>query len=199
MNILKISFDKNLKKYMVETDEETFYVFESTFVKFNLYIGKELDPKTCEQFEYYDKFHEAKTISFKFLKNSKTEFELRNKLKQSEIDDEIIDETVRYIYSLDLLDDKDYAYRYAQDKSNFNRWGKNKIKYKLMEKGVPDAYIDSALETISSDNELKNILKDKEVKERSLKPDAKNRKAKIMNYLYRRGYSISLINKVMDE
>ena len=68
-----------------------------------------------------------------------------------------------------------------------------------MEKGVLDIYIDSALETISSDNELKNILKDKEIKERSLKPDAKNRKTKIMDYLYRRGYSISLINKVIDE
>lgn len=45
MNILKISFDKNFRKYMVETDEETFYVFESTFVKFNLYVGKELDSK----------------------------------------------------------------------------------------------------------------------------------------------------------
>lgn len=59
--------------------------------------------------------------------------------------------------------------------------------------------IDLALETISDDNELKNIRKDKEAKERSLKPDAKNRKAKIMNFLYRRGYSISLINKVIDE
>lgn len=199
MNILKISFDKNTKKYMVETDKETYYVYESTFVKFNLYVGKELDLKTCEQFTYYDKFHEAKTISFKFLKNSKTEFELRTKLKQSEIEDEIIDETIKYIYSLDLLDDKDYAYSYAQDKSKFNRWGKNKIKYKLREKGVPDNYIELALETLSDDDELKNILKDKKIKERSLKPDVKNRKAKIMNYLYRRGYSLSLINKVIDE
>lgn len=199
MNILKISFDKNAKKYMVETDKETFYVYESTFVKFNLYVGKKIDEETCEKFSYYDKFHEAKTISFKFLKNLKTEFELRMKLKNSYIDDEIIDETIKYIYSLDLLDDKDYAYSYAQDKSKFNRWGKNKIKFKLKEKGVPDKYIDSALETISDDNELKNIRKDKEAKERSLKPDAKNRKAKIMNFLYRRGYSISLINKVIDE
>lgn len=199
MNILKISFDKNTKKYMVETDEETFYVYESTFVQFNLYVGKEIDEETCEKFSYYDKFHEAKTISFKFLKNLKTEFELRMKLKNSYIDDEIIDETIKYIYSLDLLNDKDYAYSYAQDKSKFNRWGKNKIKFKLKEKGVPDKYIDSALETISDDNELKNIRKDKEAKERSLKPNAKNRKAKIMNFLYRRGYSISLINKVIDE
>ncbi|EFM24915.1 putative regulatory protein RecX [Peptoniphilus duerdenii ATCC BAA-1640] len=199
MNILKISFDKNTKKYIVETDKDTFYVYESTFVKFNLYVGKEINEEICEKFSYYDKFHEAKTISFKFLKNLKTEFELRMKLKNSYIDDEIIDETIKYIYSLDLLDDKDYAYSYAQDKSKFNRWGKNKIKYKLKEKGVPDKYIDSALETISDDNELKNIRKDKEAKERSLKPDAKNRKAKIMNFLYRRGYSISLINKVIDE
>lgn len=199
MKILKISFDNKNKEYEVITESEVFHVKETTLIKFNLYEGKIIDEKMTYNFSYFDKIHTAKKISLKYLKNLKTEYELREKLKSLNTDNEIIDEVVQYMYELKLLDDLDYAISYSLDKSNFNRWSKNKIKFKLKEKGISDEFINAALYKISDETELFNIRKDKEIKEKSLRDDDKNRRAKLINYLYRKGYSINLINKIIDE
>lgn len=199
MIIKKIDYDKKEKLYTVYFENKNIEVRQGTLIKFNLYVGKELDRDMTEEFKYFDQYDTAKNLALRYLKNMKSEYQVRFYLKTKDFEENIIDQVIDYLYSIKYLDDLDYARAYSLDRQNIYKYGKNKIIFKLREKQIPEKFIDIALMELSEDVEIENLRKSIVVKKKTLKSTDKNYYYKLVNSMFNKGFDIDLIKKVLRE
>ena len=98
-----------------------------------------------------------------------------------------------------FIDHLRYANAFVHDRFNLYFWGKNKIRQHLIQKGIEDYQIATALESIDNEK-YKNIAKQEALKKyKSLgnKQDF-NSKQKILRYLSLKGFESDLSFEVID-
>lgn len=130
----------------------------------------------------------------------KCSWDVREKLKKWELTGDQINEIVQKLYDQKFVDDTRYAKAYVKDKSQFNYWGKTKIRYHLQAKRIPTEVISDALDEIDEESyheQLEYLLRKKI---RSLIPieDSYHAKAKLVRFSASRGFEPSLIYSVVD-
>ena len=112
--------------------------------------------------------------------------EVEQKLRAWRADDADWEEVIRYLYDNGYLDDGRYCRAFVHDKVAFAGWGRQKIRYALRGKGLPDREIEQALEGIDTDVYRKNL-------ERLIasRPTADNEeeRGRLVRFLMQRGYS----------
>ena len=101
---------------------------------------------------------------------------------------------------INMINDLRFSKSFSRGKFKINKWGKNKIKSYLINKGISENEITQGLESI--DNEiyletLKSLLinKKKTIKEEE---EVNLKKQKIFNYLYQKGYEKNLIFNIIN-
>lgn len=132
---------------------------------------------------------------------SKTEKQLRDKLKQSgKYTDEIIDKTLEFLKQHHFIDDSEYAKRFIE--THKNSYSKKVIKEKLYNKGIKKDIIDEAFENSEIEFDENSIIKKLLLKkcpdffERKEEMDIKE-KQKVLSYLVRKGFSYNDVADVM--
>lgn len=130
----------------------------------------------------------------------KCSWDVREKLKKWELTGDQINEIVQKLYDQKFVDDTRYAKAYVKDKSQFNYWGKTKIRYHLQAKRISTEVISDALDEIDEESyheQLEYLLRKKI---RSLIPieDSYQAKAKLVRFSASRGFEPSLIYSVVD-
>ena len=138
-------------------------------------------------------------------KYSKTEKELRDKLKSGKkYDDETIDKTIEFLKKHKYIDDEAFVKRYFEIHKNNNSY--RQMKNKLFIKGIKKDLIDRILldefndEKIDESNTIKKLLLKKYpnyYKEKD-NMDIKE-KNKVFSYLARKGFSYDDISTVLRE
>jgi len=90
------------------------------------------------------------------------------------------------LYDNGYLDDSRYCRAFVHDKVAFAQWGRQKIRYALRAKRLPDGLIERALEEIDIEVYKKNM--EKLIASR---PKATNEadKAKLVRFMLQRGYT----------
>ena len=98
-----------------------------------------------------------------------------------------------------FIDHLRYANAFVHDRFNLYFWGKNKIRHHLMQKGIEDYHIASAIDSIGNEK-YKNIAKQEALKKyKSLgSKDDFNSKQKILKYLSLKGFEADLSFEVVD-
>lgn len=131
-------------------------------------------------------------------RSEKCEFDVRQKLENTELDAEQIDELTGYLKEDKYLDNKRYAEFFANDKFRFNKWGKQKIKAHLNQKQISSLFIQNALNAINK-KEYKKTLKEIIAKKmRSTKEQDKYKlKEKIIRNALSKGYEMDLIYEIL--
>lgn len=129
-------------------------------------------------------FEVAKEKALRYLVVAKkTENEVRNKLKKSNFDEDIIDKVVDYLKDLKYIDDDDYVDAYIRQCMRLQNYSIFEIKNKLLQKGIKKYIIEEKLENLSQteyESELINKLVNGKLK--NMEP------LKQKQYLYRRGF-----------
>jgi len=95
-----------------------------------------------------------------------------------------------------FIDDYRYAHNFVRSKIHLKKWGVNKIRMALKQKGFCDEIISDALSEIDVEtyrNELERILKAKKINE----SDEYKRKTKLARYGIQKGYEPSLVWEVV--
>ena len=102
---------------------------------------------------------DAKNRAAKLLSaRSYTERDMMRKLIDYTGSEEIAQQTVTFLKEYRLIDDRDYAKRYASDCLNIKRLGKRSIRFKLLQKGIPASLADETLEEMDfGETELENL------------------------------------------
>lgn len=162
-----------------------------------LKIGNEL---TKERYDYivdnavYGRAYQKadRYIGFKL----RSEKEVRDKLKSEEYSDDIIERVISSMLKYGYINDKNYAVLYAKDCKNLKKWGQQRIKAELINKGISSANIEYALSEVGMEDvdEIIEKLLEKRIKNTPI--DLKE-KQKHFAYLLRRGFNSEDIKRIL--
>ncbi len=124
--------------------------------------------------------------------------DVRNKLFLWKVPAERHGEIIADLITQNLLNEERYALAFVHDHHTFRRWGKEKIRQGLKKKQVSSFLIEFALKSVQFESEEENLRTCAEKKWTSLKDENQHkRRAKLIRYLYGRGFDMEAIQKAV--
>lgn len=143
-----------------------------------------------------DELLEAKKKAMSLLKYmDRTEWQLRDKLAAKGFSEEAVEGAVDYVKSFHYLDDYRYAVHFVE--LHYEQRSRQRMRQDLYQRHVPEEYIDLALESICENDDvalqeaLRKITKGKT-------EYSYEEKQKIAGKLYRKGFRLGDIKRVLD-
>ena len=131
-------------------------------------------------------FEQAKERAVRYTALSrKTDYEVRRKLKQLSVDDDIIDKVSDYLKQLGYIDDISYVEAFLRQSFKMEKLSSFEIRQKLLAKGIDKELINTKLYDYDvAEYEKRVISKLLNGKLASYDED------KIKSYLYRKGFKV---------
>ncbi len=144
------------------------------------------------------------TLALKYLsRRPRSIAEVRTYLQKKQIPSSSIDEIIASLLEKCFLNDEDFTKWWIDQRTRFKPKGKLLIVVELRQKGISKEIIDRVYEagdeevTISDLQKAVELLTRKKEKFSSLSPQ--DRYQKVGGYLARRGFSMEVISKSIDE
>jgi regulatory protein len=126
-------------------------------------------------------------------------FDIRQKLVKWEVTGDDAEKLISRLLSEKFIDESRYTGFFVRDKYRFNRWGKQKIIWKLRQKGIDETIINEALESIIPEDYKDNLLQLLKEKDRQLKhDDPYKRNAALMRFGASRGFGFDEVRKAIE-
>lgn len=119
----------------------------------------------------------------------RTKKELQLKLNEKYRNSRMVEKSVLKLVELGYINDKEYAVSYIMSR----KYGKQRITYNLMQKGIGRETIEEAYFSIEEEYE-KNIEDEK--LEKAIEKNIKKEENKLIQYLVRQGFSL---NKILSK
>jgi len=194
------SLDKKRSKVFID-GEFAFVLYNGELREYDIKIGNELTQSKYDEIKCGLLPKRAKLRAMNLLqKRDYTEKQLRDKLSEGMYPDDCIDDAIDYLKSYRYLDDERYACDYITYHMSLR--SKNRIMTDLMNKGISKDIIYGKIEEIYSEadeeveiSQIKKLLIKKNYDAETC--DLKERQ-KLISFLMRRGYDISIIKKAMN-
>jgi regulatory protein len=121
----------------------------------------------------------------------RTVSEVRTFLERKRVEPVDIADAVIELQEAGVLDDADYARRFAEDKRQLERWGSERIARELQRRGIAPHLIDAALTNRSRDAELGTAVM--VLEQRFPEPPQDDRERdRAWSMLVRRGYNVEI-------
>lgn len=193
---------KNKDRFNIYLDEKyEFSLSSEVILKYNLKVKSELEDDFITDVLKAEEVARAFNYCLLLLGRSpKSEHEIRKKLTSKEYDDDTVENVIERLYSYKYLDDNDYSERFINNKINFSKDGKLKIKQALYLKGVDKSIINDKLKEIIDDNEeLKRATELAKKKLRTMKDEEYIKKrSKLYNFIVRKGFDYDTAGKAVN-
>jgi regulatory protein len=192
--IVKKSREKDVFEVTLDNGY-TFQVFDEFIILYHIAVNAKFDDEIIKEVKHKSDQKIAQNVALKTLaRGIKTKKELENKLKQKNIEQDVIQNVVLKMLEYGYINDELYAKQYIGiNKSNK---GKRRIIQELEQKGVQRDIIENLLEEQSDEDwiiAIKNIA-EKYMKNKDL--SYKN-KTKLYNHLLSKGFDYGQISKIM--
>ncbi len=192
-------------KYKVFINDEPAFVLCGDDIKIcGLKKGGSVSPENMENI--YDKVlkKRGRLYAMQLLERfDRTERDLRRKLKDSFYPEEIIGDIIDYVKKYKYLDDVRYACNYIRMCGE--KYSSLELKRRLFEKGIREEDVEMAFYRSSDEGVLDENREDELIKKLILKkyPDPSYiddaSRDKLFVSLYRKGFAISRVEKVLDD
>ena len=143
-----------------------------------------------------DELLEAKKKAMSLLKYmDRTEWQLRDKLAAKGFSEEAVEGAIDYVKSFHYLDDYRYAVHFVE--IHQEQRSRQRMRQDLYQRHVPEEYIDLALESICENDDiaLQEALRKITRGETEFSYEEKQ---KIAGKLYRKGFRLGDIKRVLD-
>ena len=132
-------------------------------------------------------------------KASQSEKKIREKLSH-DFEEDVIDDVVDFLKKYNFINDNELATKIVNTNVNLNKFGKNKIKQNLYNKGIEKSAIEEAINEIDYDAEFENALYLAEKRYAKVKnEDPKKAYAKVANHLAYKGFNYDIIKSVLNK
>ena len=184
-------------RYKLTTDTSELVLYEDVILKNNLLYNKDITLEILEKIMNENIYYEAYDLSLSFIeKKLRTKKEVINYLEDKGFNKRVIDETIKKLESVNLLN----VEAYVNDKVNLGNSGPYKIKKVLVNLGIDEEEINEYLNTISEDIWLSKLDKIVDKKMVSLKNKSLFMiKNKLNMDLAIMGYDKNMINEVLSK
>ncbi|MEC7850671.1 MAG: regulatory protein RecX [Bacteroidota bacterium] len=134
---------------------------------------------------------DAMQIAMKFCGyRERSKKEVEDKLIAKSFNQKIIKVCIERLVELDFLNNIRFSKSFSRGKNNNNRWGKNKIKFHLKNKGLTNDEINIGIESIDEESYLNILKKNIKLYNKKLKEPDRN---KLIGHLINKGYEMDLI------
>jgi regulatory protein len=165
----------------------------------NFREGMELNMDEFDQKMEIIQYKSALRAALNILaRSAKTKNEIKKSLTIKGHSDAAISSVLEYLSEIGYIDDESYAESYVRSNRDNSGTSKKSIYYKLASKGVDSEVIRLKLEEAEIDD-YSSALKAANKKLRGLKGDKRERAAKLLNFLYRKGFSMEVCRRVIDK
>jgi regulatory protein len=126
--------------------------------------------------------------------------EIIDKLKSWDIEENDFDEIITCLKNENFINEERFTQAYINDKLNFNKWGKLKIKYELSKKEIEEDIIEKALCKINKTYYLSVLNNELIKKNKSIKDENINkRRFKLVNFAKNKGFEYDLILQIISQ
>ena len=119
-------------------------------------------------------------------RKERTVAELGSWLRARGVEPKHADDVVGQLIETGVLDDARYARRYAEDKRELRRWGSERIRAALLDRGISPADAEAALAGADSEGEIELALE--LLRDRGKDLDDALERQRALGMLVRRGY-----------
>lgn len=191
------------KKVNVYIDGEfAFLLYQKDTQQYNLIEGQEINQALYDEILNDTVSLRAKQKALSILKfMDRTEGELRRKLSEAGFTEEIVGKAIAYVNSYGYLNDERLSSSYVR--ARMNTKSKMVIKSELIQKGVDSSIIEQVFDEVyneeQEDAELNAIRKAIAKKTKSIESLEYDEKQKLIASLYRKGFEIGKIRKVLED
>ena len=200
--ITKIEAQKRKEdRVNIYVDEKFFMaIYKELVFTFNLKKGDNIDEEYLNKILKDEMFLKGKNKALNILsKASQSEKKIREKLNE-DFEEDTIDDLIDFLKKYNFINDGELASKIVNTNVNLNKYGKNKIKQNLYNKGIEKSAIDEAISEIDYDAEFENALYLAQKRyDRVKNEDPKKAYAKIANHLAYKGFNYDIIKSVLNK
>lgn len=126
--------------------------------------------------------------------------EIMQKLSRYDLSETQKASIIRQLIAEKYIDENRYVRSFIHDKLRFNKWGKVKIRYALLQKAIPQKIIDAAFSEFSDDELLDKLASVLQTKSKSIKYETSlEKRNKLLRFALGRGFEMNDILKCLDK
>jgi regulatory protein len=130
---------------------------------------------------------EPLSLALKALgQKERTVAEMGSWLRARGVGADAVDDVVDQLVSNGVLDDTRYARRYAEDKRTLKKWGSERIRVALLDRGISPTDVEEALSDAGSEEEIDLAVE--LLRDRGATLEAALERQRALAMLIRRGY-----------
>jgi regulatory protein len=186
-----------------DNDEKLILVYE-VFVKSRLKINDDVSEEEISRLISENRIYHIKKAAFRLLSRRLHSInELKVKLKQKKLNNDLIETVIHELRAKDFLDDYKFADQFSEENIRNKLWGKGKLKAELIKRGITPEIISKTLEEKFPENEdISNaiLLSKKKLKLLSSRKLEKEKlESKILSFLYSKGYDYDTCRQAVNE
>lgn len=194
--------DKHRASIFIE-GEFAFGVNVSTIEHFRLRKGDEVDSISYAKLREYDDGISARRIAQKYLNSRRrTERDVRRKLHDEGISEELIEKTIEELKQSKLIDDAAYAHAFIHDRLLTKPVSNGKLVMELQAKGIKRSIAEEAIRTVSNeDDEVERAASAARKKLAVLGKRIEDKRIvsqKLYAFLAGRGFTGAIIRKTLE-
>lgn len=199
--ITMIEAQKRQGRFNIYVDGHyAFPVSENVLIDFRLFKGMEIDKALEEQLVAADDVSKAYNRALDYLSHQlRTEKEITDKLISLDIEPVTVEQTMKRLRELNLVDDSHYAISYVRTMMHTGDKGPRVIRQHLRQKGIGEKLIDDALQVYTPEDRLEigTAVAEKLVK-RYRRQAFGTQKQKIRQGLISRGFAVDEANQMLE-
>lgn len=201
LSVTKITVQKNNKDRFSLFHNKLFLIGISRKSRndFSIEEGVLLTPSLFRQLKDAEDLVAIREACFRYLSRSDhSSFELKQKVAKKGYKESDIVQVLQNLADNGYLDDKSFATKFIEEKTELNQWGPKKIRSHLYKKGINRSIIEEVLTEKTDHLQQQQICVDLVMKRKRhflREEDEYKRKQKIYRYLAGRGFSGSVIKK----
>ena len=200
--ITKIEAQKRKEdRVNIYVDEKFFMaIYKELVFTFNLKKGDNIDEEYLKKILKDEMFLKGKNKALNILsKASQSEKKIREKLNE-DFEEDTVDDVIDFLKKYNFINDGELASKIVNTNVNLNKYGKNKIKQNLYNKGIEKSAIDEAISEIDYNAEFENALYLAQKRyDRVKNEDPKKAYAKVANHLAYKGFNYDIIKSVLNK
>ncbi len=192
---------KNTDRVNIYINNEFFMsVFTELIYTFNLKKGMKIDSENLKSLIDNDMYIKAKNKALNILsKADQSEKRIKEKLSL-EFEETTIEKVLNFLKNNKFIDDKLLAQKIVNTNINLNKYGKNKIKQNLYNKGLDYEDISNAISNINPNVEFENAMHLAKKRYERIKNDDKRKiYQKISQHLAYKGFNYDTIKSVLNK
>lgn len=124
-------------------------------------------------------------------------YDVKTKLLEWKATEKTIGKIIRQLEEEGFINEERYAVSFAVGKMRNNKWGRNKIFYALMQKHIPELFVQMGISEIDEEEYigiLKKVLSTKKINEK----DEYRKNQKLVRYAVQKGFQANLARKVIN-